>query len=319
MHIIEGLETLDAIDLEHQYGDGLESRSVVCVGVFDGVHLGHLRLIHELVELGSQQQAVPAVVTFREHPDQLLRGKAPPLLVSIEHRLRLLRRAGVGRVLLLDFDADIRDLSARQFAERVLARGLRTRGLLLGYDSALGKDRQGNAASFEELGKELGFLVREADKFAVDDVPISSSMIRKAIQEGGLARAHRLLGRWPSAFGIVIEGDHRGAAMGYPTANLEPQSSVMPPQGVYAVDVLHDGELHPGVANLGTRPTFGDGEDRSPLLEVHLLDYNENLYSATLEIYYRAFLRAERPFATAEHLRAQISEDVQHARELLMA
>ena len=107
--------------------------------------------------------------------------------------------------------------------------------------------------------------------------------------------------------------------MGYPTANLEPQSSVMPPQGVYAVDVLHDGELHPGVANLGTRPTFGDGEDRSPLLEVHLLDYNENLYSATLEIYYRAFLRAERPFATAEHLRAQISEDVQHARELLMA
>lgn len=316
MRIIEGLEAVAAIDLVQLYGDGLESRSAVVVGVFDGVHLGHLRLIHELLEMASELQAVPTVVTFREHPDRVLRGEAPPLLVSIPHRLRLLRRAGVQRCVLLDFDARLRETTARQFAERVLL-PLRTQGLLLGFDSALGKDREGTPERFAELGRELGFVVRQAPPFLVDGQRVSSTMIRRAIQSGDLALAQRLLGRWPSALGPVVHGEGRGRNLGFPTANVVPQADVLPPPGVYVVQVIHDGEPLPGVANLGRRPTFDATAPGNVMLEVHLLDWSGDLYGAVLEVCFLARLRDERRFADAAELREQIAADVGRAREVL--
>jgi riboflavin kinase/FMN adenylyltransferase len=139
MKVLEGLDALAAADLRGG-AEGIDG-SAVCVGVFDGVHLGHQRLLQQLLEMASELQAVPTAVTFRQHPDELLRGEAPPLLVSVPHRLRLLRRAGIERCALLDFDARLREMDAARFARTVLADGLRARGLLLGYDSALGKDR----------------------------------------------------------------------------------------------------------------------------------------------------------------------------------
>lgn len=314
MRLIEGLDALLALDLRALYGDTLESRSVVAVGVFDGVHLGHQRLLHQLLEMASDLQGVPSVVTFRNHPDQLLRGEAPPLLVSVPHRLRLLRRTGVQRLVLLDFEPRLQQMTAEEFARRILAERLRANGLLLGYDSALGRDREGTPGRFRELGEELGFVVREGEPFTVDGVAVSSTAIREAIARGDLAQAQRYLGRWPSTFGEVVRGDGRGRSLGYPTANVVPQTPVLPPHGVYAAEVIVEGEVFAAVANLGLRPTFRSGRD--PVLEVHLLDFEGDLYEMLLEVCFLAHLREERRFDGPEQLEAQIARDVQKAREV---
>ncbi|MCC6784771.1 MAG: riboflavin biosynthesis protein RibF [Planctomycetes bacterium] len=319
MRLIEGLAALDRIDLAANHGDSaIESRSAVLVGVFDGVHLGHQRLLFELVELGSATRSLPTVITFRNHPDELLRGRSVDWIVSLPHRLRLLRRAGIGRVLLLEFDAALRDLDPAAFTERVLVRGLRTQALLLGHDAAFGRHRAGTRDALEALGREHGFLVREGTRVSVDGQPISSTAIRAAIRAGDLALAHRMLGRWPQAFGEVVHGDGRGRELGFPTANIVPQSLVLPPAGVYAVEVLVLGETRPGVANLGSCPTFStaDGGPRAPRLEVHLLDFDADLYGKPLEVSFLARLRDERRFADAAALRAQIARDLAAARDV---
>lgn len=315
MRVLDGLAALQGLDLRSQ-PDALESRSVVSVGVFDGVHLGHQRLLHELVEMASELKGVPTVVTFRNHPDAVLRGEAPPALVSVPHRLRLLRRAGVQRTLLLTFDDDVRNLTPEAFARDVLVDGLRTRGLLLGYDSAMGKDRAGTPSRFRELGAVLGFEVREAPRFEVDGQPVSSTLIRRAITAGDLDTAHRLLGRWPSALGEVVAGDGRGRGLGFPTANVLPQSPMLPPNGVYAAQVILAGETRPAVANLGHRPTF-DAPAAPPVLEVHLLDFEGDLYGQTLEVCFLAHLRDEQRFSGPDALKTQIDLDIGRARALL--
>jgi riboflavin kinase/FMN adenylyltransferase len=311
--VIDGLDALVQGDVRQLEGD--LRYSVVSVGVFDGVHLGHQRLLHELVEMGSELRAAPTVVTFKDHPDLLLRGAAPPLIISVPHRLRLLRRAGVDRVLLLDFSPRVRELSAIAFTREILVAGLRCRGLLLGFDSALGKDREGTPGLMRRLGEQHGFVVREAQAFTVDGERPSSTKIREALAKGDLGQCHRLLGRWPSLFGTVERGAGRGKTLGYPTANLVPQSLVLPPLGVYAARVILDGETLPAVANLGTHPTFG-GADR-PLLEIHLLDWNGELYGRSLEACFVRFLRPERKFQSEQELTAQVEQDVARAREVL--
>lgn len=318
MRTIDGLDALLALDLRATYGETEPSHSVVAVGVFDGVHLGHQRLLHELLEMSSTLGGMPTVLTFANHPDQLLHGQAPAPLVSVPHRLRLLRRAGVSRLVLLQFEPRLQNLTPREFAERVLVGALHTRGLLLGYDSALGKDRAGTPDRFRELGKDLGFAVRTGAPFEVDGVPVSSTAIREAITHGDLARAHRFLGRFPGALGTVVHGSARGRSLGFPTANLQMQPGCLPPHGVYAVDAILDGEVHPAVANLGTAPTFADRQGQ-PRLEVHLLDFHGDLYGRELEVAFRKQLRPERPFADANALRTQIALDVAAARAALQA
>lgn len=317
MQLIEGLEGVDALELGERYGQRLESHSAVAVGVFDGVHLGHQRLLHQLLELAARHGALPTVVTFTNHPDELLRGNAPPLLVSVPHRLRLLRRAGVKRLIALQFGPDIRNMTAQEFAERVLKRGLRSRALLLGYDSAMGKNREGTPARFRELGTAMGFSVTEGEPFLVGGEPVSSTKIRAAIQEGRLADAQRFLGRWPSVVGEVLRGEGRGAGLGFPTANLMPEAPVTPPHGVYAVQVIRGGETLPGVANLGQRPTFEGATAPNPNLEVHLFDFSGDLYGETLEVCFLAQLREERRFASPEELQRQVQLDMAAARRAL--
>ena len=322
MRLIEGLDALLALDLRATYGETLPSRSVVAVGVFDGVHLGHQRLLHQLLEMSSSLQGVPTVLTFANHPDEVLRGHAPPLLVSVPHRLRLLRRAGVQRLVLLTFDTRLQNMEPREFAERVLCRSLRARGLLLGYDSAIGKDRAGTPQCFRELGSESGFEVHTGAPFEVDGQPVSSTEIRAAIARGDLALAHRYLGRFPGALGTVVHGASRGRQLGFPTANLVPHAAVMPPGGVYAVEAIVDGAVFPAVANLGSRPTFHGSEAGAagqPVLEVHLLDFDGDLYGRELEVAFRQWLRPEQRFADVEALRAQIARDVEAARAALRA
>jgi len=319
MRVLEGLDAVLALDLSRREAQGLEHRSVVAVGVYDGVHLGHQQLLHELLLMGARLGGVPTVVTFRAHPDALLKGTAPPLLVSIPHRLRLLRRAGVQRVALLDFDQRIRDMTAEAFARDILHRALNTRGLLLGFDSAMGRNREGTPERFAELGASLGFEVQRGAPLLVDGEPVSSTKIREALHRGDLDLACRFLGRWPSTFGPVVHGDGRGRTLGFATANVQPHSAALPPYGVYAVEVLHDGESLPGVANLGERPTFEGAAAPGPVLEVHLLDFAGDLYGEDLEVCFLARLRPEQRFADRQALQAQIQRDIAHARAVLGA
>lgn len=317
MRLVQGLDALRELDLVSVYGDqDQNSRSVVAVGVFDGVHLGHQRLLQQLLEMASALGGMPTVVTFANHPDQILRGKAPPHIVSVPHRLRLLRRSGVLRLVLLEFEPRLQNMTAREFTEELLVTKLRTRGLLLGYDSALGKDRQGTPQHFRDLGSEFGFQVATGAPFEVDGQPVSSTSIRKAISDGDLARARRFLGRFPGALGTVEHGEARGRTMGFPTANVALTSGALPPIGVYAVEAVVDGTTYAAVANLGTRPTFGEGENS---LEVHLLDFEGDLYDRELEVTFRQLLRGERKFDGPDDLKAQIAKDVAAARDCLRA
>ncbi len=323
MKVLKGRDSLRALDLVDTHGaDAIESRSATLVGVFDGVHLGHQRLLHELVELGSTHRSLPTLVTFRNHPDEVLRGEPIDWIVSLPHRLRLLRRAGIGRVVLLDFDDALRSLSATAFTREVLVAGLRTNALLLGYDSAIGRNREGTPERMAELGRAHGFDVVLGTRFEVDGTPVSSTAIRQAIAAGELDSARRMLGRWPAAFGEVVHGDGRGRTLGFPTANVVPQSLVLPPPGVYAVEVIRDGEPFGGVANLGRRPTFDTtlpGGATPPRLEVHLFDVDQDLYGATLEVLFVARLRDERRFDDVAELEAQIARDAVAARAVLRA
>jgi riboflavin kinase/FMN adenylyltransferase len=222
------------------------------------------------------------------------------------------------RLVLLTFEPRLRNMTAREFAEVVLHKSLRAKGLLLGYDSALGKGREGTPQRFAELGPEFGFCVETGARFELDGKPVSSTAIRAAIASGDLAQAQRYLGRPPGALGTVVHGDARGRTLGFPTANVEPQAAALPPPGVYAVEAIVDGRTWPAVANLGARPTFGDGEPSSRL-EVHLLGFAGDLYGRELEVTFRSFLRGERKFASAEALREQIARDVEAARQALQA
>ncbi len=326
MRILNGLDALADLDLA-QLDPGIAAHSVVAVGVFDGMHLGHHRLIHDLLEMATELQGAPTVITFENHPDAVVSDHRPQPLISVPHRLRLLRRAGVQRVLLLRFDAALREISAERFAREILHDALRTRGLLLGFDSAMGRNREGTPTRFAELGQDLGFAVRTGQPLEVEGQPVSSTRLRQAIAGGDLDQATRLLGRRPGAFGEVIHGHQRGRNLGFPTANLLPEDQVLPPSGVYAVEILHEGEQYVGVANLGSCPTFaedrgevtGSAAETTPAqsLEVHFLDCDLDLYGAVLELSFVQHLRPERKFATPELLGEQIAADILAARQVL--
>lgn len=317
MRLIKGLDALCELDLLSIYGEqDQNSHSVVAVGVFDGVHLGHQRLLHQLLEMASAVKGMPTVVTFANHPDQVLYGQSPPLIASVAHRLRLLRRAGVLRLVLLEFEPRLQAMSPREFAEELLIKRLRARGLLLGYDSAIGKDRKGTPQHFRELGDDLDFHVATGEPFEVDGQAVSSTAIRTAIAKGDLALARRFLGRFPGALGKVVHGDARGRTLGFPTANIALSAGVLPPTGVYAVEAVVDGATFAAVANLGTRPTFHEG---ATSLEVHLLDYDSDLYDRELEVTFRKLLRDERKFDESKDLIDQIQKDVAQARACLLA
>ncbi|MEO0478624.1 MAG: riboflavin biosynthesis protein RibF [Planctomycetota bacterium] len=316
MLVLEGIESLERIETGEP--------SATLVGVFDGVHLGHQRLLHELQELASRHRALATVVTFQNHPDEFLRGTPVDWIVSLQHRLRLLRRAGVDRVLSLRFDERIREMTAERFCREILCSGLQTKALLLGYDSAIGKNREGTPARLRELGQSLDFEVEEGSRFTVDGEPVSSTAIRRAILAGDLVSAHRMLGRWPSALGTVQRGDGRGRGLGFPTANLLLDRFVLPPAGVYAIEALLGGEEHFGVAHLGPRPSF-DRASTPPAqtpeptrLEVHLFEQSDrDLYDERLEVFFRAWVRAPATFDDLQSLKVQIQRDAESARRLL--
>jgi riboflavin kinase / FMN adenylyltransferase len=295
--------------------------AALTIGVFDGVHRGHQRLISRAAEIAAERGAAAAAVTFWPPPVAVLRpDAAPPLLTTLDERLD--RLADLGRLdaaVVMPFDDALSRLSPEAFLDRLDA-FCRPIALIEGPDFAVGHKRAGNLAYLREAGERRGFTV-ETLEVTDDGERISSSRIRALLSEGDLAGATRLLGRAYTLSGEVIEGDRRGRQLGFPTANLrlDPRK-LLPARGVYAVRVRLPGESaevfgHLGVCNIGVRPTFG-GEPRL-LVEVHLLDASMDLYGLPLVLALVARLRDERRFSGIEELKAQIAADAAQARALL--
>jgi riboflavin kinase / FMN adenylyltransferase len=297
---------------------GLEDRPrAVTIGVYDGLHQGHRHVISLLRQRAAEHGGLEcAVVTFDPHPLTVVAPEhAPRLLTTIPHRLELLADAGLDLAAVLPFDEAMRRQTSAAFAGTVLSGALCARLVVVGEDFRFGHQRTGNVAALAELGDANGFAV-EVVPLVGGQAPMSSTRVRAMVAAGDLAGATAALGRPHEVRGPVVAGEGRGRSLGFPTANVAvPAELALPPHGVYAVWAGKRGEpLGPAVANLGARPTFGDGE---PSLEVHLLNPPGDLYGSELRVAFVARLRAERRFAGPEELASQISADIAAARAAL--
>ena len=282
----------------------------LAIGVFDGVHVGHQAVIRAAM---SQEAGTAVVATFDPHPARVLRpDRAPRLLTSTRHKLRILERLGVGRVLVLAFDEAFATIEAEVFVDRLRDACQPLGSIAVGDDWTFGHRARGTVA----LLRSRGVTVHAVRAVQVDGAAARSTAVRNAIEAGDLARAARLLGRPATVLGTVVAGRRLGRTLGFPTANLILENEQLPPNGVYAVRAALEGRPLAGVANLGLRPTVASaGPERR--LEVHFFDFNDDLYGRELEVEWVGFLRPERAFASLEALQAQIALDAAAARTRL--
>lgn len=288
------------------------------LGKFDGVHLGHLAVLASAREAGARLGAPLAAPVFSPHPQRRLRPDAAPfLLQTARQRERALAAAGVALLFEFDFDDAFLSLTAHEFADQILARRLSVRHVSVGPNVRYGRGRAGDLATLMHDGAELGFAVSTAPPVMNSDgEPISSSAIRTALVSGNLIAANAMLGRPWAIEGIVARGFARGREFGFPTLNIALGEYLAPKLGVYAVQAdIGDGEIRPGVASIGVNPSVGALP--APLLEVHLLDFERDLYGRTVETHLIAFLRPEQKFENIEALKAQMARDADQARAIL--
>lgn len=286
---------------------------VLAIGNFDGVHLGHAALVRQLADAAARLQSVPTVLTFEPHPREFfVPASAPARLTTLREKLELLGDSGASQAMICPFNAAFAALSADEFIERVLVRSLQAKHLIIGDDFRFGRGRVGDFAMLQAAGTRFGFTVETMPSVTVDGERVSSSAVRAALATGEMERAARLLGRPYIIDGRVAHGDKIGRQLGFATANIRIKHNPLPMTGVFAVEVSGLGEKPlPGVANLGIRPTVGGTR---PLLEVHLFDFNRDIYGAHISVRFVHKLRCEQRFPNLDALKAQIAADAASAR-----
>ncbi|MFO1393157.1 MAG: bifunctional riboflavin kinase/FAD synthetase [Steroidobacteraceae bacterium] len=292
--------------------------SVVTIGNYDGVHRGHQHMLAAVRERAVQLGLPATVVTFEPTPREFFKGAAAPArLMRLREKIEALPLYGVDRVVVLRFDANMRAMSASEFVDRLLVSGLGTRHVVVGHDFHFARRREGTVATLQEAGVRHGFEVEEVGRFLVDGERVSSSLVREALERGDLDRAGLLLGRPYRMAGRVRRGQQLGRRLGFPTANLALHRKVVPLWGVFAVRVSGPGLVnHPAVVSLGTRPTINGTE---PLLEVHVFDFDGDLYGKYLDVDFVRRLRDERRFESLDALVEQMHRDAADARAALGA
>jgi riboflavin kinase/FMN adenylyltransferase len=298
-------------------GPGPFTRTVVTVGNFDGVHLGHRSILARVCQRARELECQPVALTFDPHPAKVLKPETNlRLLTTPAQKVALLEAAGVS-VVVQPFTREFAAIPAREFVRDYFVERLKVREVVIGHDYRFGYKRQGSIELLQQMGQTLGFTVQVVWAVEVEDAVVSSSLIRAMLQLGKVTEANRLLGRTYGVAGRVVTGKGRGAkVLGVPTANLVSENDLLPSCGIYAVWVIRDGERLPGVANIGTCPTF---ENQELTLEVHLLDFNGDLYGEVLQVEFVARLRDEQRFPSIDELAAQIRSDMNEARGVLAA
>ena len=288
--------------------------TVVTIGVFDGVHKGHRHLLRQVVEQAGDRY-IPTVVTFSNRPVTVLRpGTEPSYLTTLDQRIDLIKQQGIELVVCLEFTLELAEVPAADFA-KLLAGSLKMKGLVLGPDSALGKDRQGDLAFMRKQGEELGFWASSVDPVEIEGQPVKSRRIRDAVASGNMAVCPELLGRNHLLSGTVVAGDQRGRTLGFPTANLDVDPQLLlPGDGIYATWAIIDGKRHQAATSIGIRPTF-DLTQR--LVEVFIMDFSEDLYGKTVGVEFITKVRDQEKFDGLDALIKQINQDVDDCRQVL--
>lgn len=288
----------------------------LAIGVFDGVHRGHQAVISTSADHARRDNGTPVVVTFDPHPEKVLRpARAPHLLSATQHKIVLIRNLGVGHLLIINFDKAFAATEPEDFVEQLANHSKPLREICVGHEWAFGKNRRGNLDLLKKLGAKLNFEVVGVPPVKANGEVVSSTAIRRAIEEGDLAKAAAMLGREYTILGTVTHGDNLGKKIGFPTANLSAHNEQFPPNGVYAAEARIDHELHRGVINLGVRPTVSGGKSEQRVLEIHLFDFDRDLYGRDVEVRFLKFLRPEKKFENLDTLVQQIRNDVEQARK----
>jgi riboflavin kinase/FMN adenylyltransferase len=291
--------------------------TVVTIGTFDGVHIGHQEIIKNLVSTAHDSDSESVILTFFPHPRMVLqKNTAIKLLNTLDEKIELLKKSGLDNLIIEPFTKEFSRLSALEFSRDVLVNNLKTKTLVIGYDHHFGRNREGNFEQLQEYGTTYGFNVEEIPAQDIENVAVSSTKIRNALLEGSVDIANKYLGYKYMLSGEVVKGKALGRQYNYPTINIHIKEDykLVPKSGVYIVDTSIEGQHFFGIMNIGKRPTLNG---RRKTIEVHLLDFDENLYGEHIRVHLLKRLRDEQKFASVEHLFAQIKKDEQKARELI--
>lgn len=288
---------------------------VATIGNFDGVHMGHRQIFQKVKQAALALGGVSVVITFTPHPLKVLpAGKKLHLISTIEEKEVLLDTAGIDCLIEIPFTPQFAALSAREFVRDILVGLIGIKKLIIGYDYAFGRNREGNAELLRQLGKEYCFDLEILEQVGTGKTVYSSTNIRKMVEHGQVRDVVALLGRHFSMEGKVVHGHHRGKVLGFPTANVQTEKELIPKNGVYAVKVRMGGKIYDGACNIGPNPTFGD---EAVAIEVFIFDFDGDLYGRDLRLYFIDRVRDERKFPDAAALQRAIADDVARCREIL--
>ncbi len=287
--------------------------TVLTLGVFDGLHIGHQRIMETVVVRAKAAGVVPTAITFDPHPRAVLHPEtAPPLLQTLDQRLSNFEVLGIEQAIVIPFTTEFSQQPAENFLSDIIRDRLHAKEVYLGKGFAFGKDRGGNIELLRQKSAELGFVADEVDEVQLRGIRVSSSAIRRLLGEGKVNLARRMLGRPYGVEGVIIRGDRRGHTIGFPTANLKPHNRVIPRYGVYATATLIDGKWRKSITNIGVRPTFES--DADPSIETYVFDFDGDLYGDVLRVRFLHRIRDEKKFNGIDELKAQIERDSARAR-----
>lgn len=293
--------------------------AVVTVGTFDGVHRGHWEVLREIGRRARALGGRSILVTFHPHPLRVVRPEhAPPLLTTLAEKREILAESGLEYVVFVPFTRTLQRYPARRFVEEILVGRVGMDELVIGYDHGFGRDREGGVETLREIGREMGFAVDVVEAFHAEGEPVSSSRIRRLLEEGDVAAAARLLGRPYRLEGVVVRGERKGRELGFPTANVEigDAEKMLPRQGVYAARGWVRGERVPGLLHLGPRPTF---PGFAPTVELYLMDWSGDIYGDHVRVEVVERIRDVAPFPSAEMLVEAMRADERAGRRILGA
>ena len=307
MKIYEGLEGFTPV-----------KNAVVTSGTFDGVHLGHQKILTRIREIARSIQGETVLITFWPHPRLVLYPTEHNLrlLSTFEEKAKLLRQYGIDHLITIPFTQEFSQMSSAEFISKVLVEAIQIKKLVIGYDHRFGKNREGSFEYLKANSSDFGFDLEEISRQDVEEIAVSSTKIRKALESGDVKTAESCLGRPYELNGLVIKGQQIGRSIGFPTANIHIPNDykLIPKDGVYAVEASVDGTLYKAMLNIGNRPTV-DGTKKT--VEANLFDFQGDLYDKQITVYFHEFLREERKFDSLEALKAQLFQDQKSARSLL--
>ncbi len=292
----------------------IDDHTSATIGNFDGVHMGHKKIIRSIEEMAKRKGLSTCVITFHPHPQKVLKNIDVPLLVPIRERLKLLEKEGVDYVACYTFTDEISKMSAKEFITEILLGKLNVKHLIVGPDFSFGKKREGNAELLKEMGKEHHFETEVLGPVLIDNEVVSSSAIRNLLKNGDIKKAAKFLGYDFYIEGRVTEGEKRGRRIGFPTVNLDTDWDILPKVGVYATRAYVNNDKFDSITNVGYRPTFGENK---LLIETHIFDFNSDVYGKRVKIEFVDRIRDEERFENVDALVAQIKRDVEKVKRVL--